>query len=276
VITVDPKKFAPYDIGDRVIMLNQQGAIKETPGYSNVYQVTGVERLPVLGKRGVLAVWAHDDTSVPGGVSIDPGIEYGELQDSGGSLSPQIQSLNPLQGQLIVWRTLSVPLGTLPGGLVAQDIDIFPSMPSSVSRWTLMQAQGYMNMVNQFQDPSDGEVRAGSGTNQGVGNPSVSVDPFEEAYMSELAVYGQNNQPSYTIINDSASVASAHSMAWGLAIRGFLYNLVQLDLGGSPQGTGSGSGVTYQLGSADITLPTGCSWEQCRKLQVSSRQVQGQ
>ncbi|HUY54584.1 MAG TPA: hypothetical protein VMV23_05450 [Candidatus Nanopelagicaceae bacterium] len=206
------------ELGRAVLLIDNKGSS------SAPYQVTGVERIPALGRRGFIPLYIPTATVTAGYASYG-GEQVGAMPaGSQFTVNPVALNLNP--GALFQFRMLLRFVGTFPTGLSADDFDLQINYPQAVGHWQLQQVGGVINAAQQFALPADANVGSIQGTNQPLpaAYPAL-VNPFDEAYASEVFIWGQTPMAFTLINNGSAAVPNTAPFMIGLNVTGIRYDL---------------------------------------------------
>ena len=257
------KSFEPVlGIGDVCMLLGSSGFKSEGAGqggdYAPFYEVTMVEAVPLLGTHGAIVIWSQS-APPPAPYVLDPQGATGAIAAGAvTSVTPRALVLN--RKQLLQVRTVVKPIGTVIGAL--DDYDFTIAEPASVARWSLPNASGVLNAMQQAQQPSDIIGLPAQGANMTLPAAFPQADPFEEAWRTELWTY-EDQGPAFSIKNNG-SAATSGTFAFALQISGFLYNL-------TPVPNNAGGQTATKLGYS-VPVPPGINIADVPIIPISGRQ----
>lgn len=215
--------------GDIVFLLDQAGPLKKykTPYFA----VASVRPFVSPTPRNLLLLWSQGATApagygtAPGNTTLIPEAATGNI-NNGAAVS--VANPKILQGgtlQLMQARFTVKPLALT--GIVAQDIEVSVKPFGNIGGFGLYNGTpGYFNQSSQMADPADSIVSGAQGANETLPAAYANIDPADNANLHELFWFEQNG-PTFTVYNNGSAAVTAGAV--GVRIRGFLYDLVELD-----------------------------------------------
>src|SRR5882672_359413 len=229
--------FEPaLSIGDVIYLLDQSGPVKKYSGGGlgePYFAVLGVEPIPAITPHGLLILWSQAAGGAagyglaPGNQNLIPEAQTGSIVAGG-----QVTISNPkyLQGQSLqlmqyrfTFRTLALT------GIKEHDLEFQLYSPGKLGKFGLANAApGYMNMVDQFQDPADAIDSPASNANQTLPAAYANQPPRDVASLSEFFTW-EINGPTFQIWNNGAATLTAGLI--GVKVTGFRYDIVPIDPG---------------------------------------------
>lgn len=214
-----PDHFHSLPIGQTVMLLGAIGPVSDAP----FFMVDYAEPTFGLNQHGVTMLWTHSGAA-PAGYELPSGVASGAIA-AGGQLSSAPGVFSLAQREMLHFRFLLRPLTFLGVGAVnrADDIDLQVALPSAINRWTLLNARGRLNMMQQVGMPGDSVAGPAQGANIGAQQLQPVTVPWDGAHWTELFCYEQVG-PTFTLINNGAA-ATAAGDAVGIYVWGYRYLL---------------------------------------------------
>lgn len=218
--------------GDVVFLLDQAGPLKK---YASPYfSVASVRPFKGPTPHGVLILYAQSGAA-PAGYGTDVGNTTLIAEAASGTLNAGLSAApvtNPkiLQAgtlQLVQARFMVKPLALT--GPKEHDIELQVKPFGQIGGFGLYNAApGFFNMADQFQDPADAVDAPAQGANESLPAAFPAVHPADQSNLSEMFWF-ENNGPTWIVRNNGTSNLTAGAI--GIRIWGFVYDLVELDLG---------------------------------------------
>lgn len=218
-------------LGDVLFLLDQKGPLAKGP--SPYYVIAGIEPVFGIGPHGVLIIYNFAGAVAPTGYGLQPGATstIPEVASAAIAAGGSVQIANPVilrQGpsQLFQCRFSLRPLALT--GPKEHEIELQTYMPGSLGKFGILGASpGFLNMVDQFQDPADAIDSPAAAANQSLPAVFPAVHSRDQANLTEMFIW-ELNGPTFKLWNNSSSSLSAGLIA--LRIWGFRYDLVPLDM----------------------------------------------
>jgi hypothetical protein len=218
-------------LGDVVFLLDATGPISKytTP----FFVVAGIAPAFGVSTHGLLLLYNQASAAVapagygltPGGTQMIPEAKGGANLAAGGSVviaNPQILQGQPME--FLAWRFSLRTLALT--GPKEHDIELAVTSPGKAPLFGVAQAApGFVNMIDQMQDPADAIDSPATGANQTLPAAYPGIHPKDDANLREFYVW-EDNGPTFTIWNNGAAITAG---AIGIRLWGFKYTMVELD-----------------------------------------------
>lgn len=216
-------------LGDVLFMLDQKGPLAKGP--SPYYTIAGIEPVFGIGPHGLLVLYSQGAAAPagygtqPGNTTLIPEAATGNIV-AGVSVSianPKILQQGP--SQLFQCRFSLRPLALT--GIKEHDVELQTFMPGALGKFGILGASpGFLNMVDQFQDPADAIDSPIQNNNQTLPATYPAVHARDQGNLTEMFVW-EINGPTFKLWNNGVATLTAGVIA--LRIWGFRYDLVPLD-----------------------------------------------
>ena len=218
-----PDHFFPLVMGQPVMLLAAGGPANTDGNDSPFFFIDYAEPVFGLNQHGVTMLWTHSGAA-PAGYELPSGAASGAIA-AGGQVTSAPGVFSLAQFELLQFRFALRPLTFLGVGAVnrADDIDLEVALPTSMPRWTLLNARGRLNMMAQVGMPGDSVAGPAQGANIGAQQLQPVTAPWDSAHWTELFCYEQTS-PTFTLINNGAA-ATAAGDAVGIYVWGYRYLL---------------------------------------------------
>ena len=222
-----------------------------------VYQVTGVEKIPPLGQHGFLGLYANGAAALAG-YTLDGSAKTNVALGIGGNVQVSPTALNLFPGILAQVRFRIAYVGALPAPPVIDDFDYTLNTPAAVGSGYLQGVQGVYNA--RFQPPLIGAGDTGILPAQGANLADPTLYPFLEwtdaAWQSEFFV-GTQQPPQFTITNQGSAAipqgtSGATTVMLGILMAGLRYNITPWT---GPGETVRMGGQTFQAPKDTVIIP---------------------
>lgn len=209
-------------VGDYIAPMRQREFVDEANPF---FEVEAYEPLVGLAPHGAILLWAAAGAA-PAGYALDPNTNLAAAIPAGGVAACSPQVLQADGDEFIQLRWLADFVGA-PAVGAAQDVDVLVSQPAAVRRFGTKNAArgGVWNQAFQYPLPAASQVKPAQGANMVQELLAASADPFERAYLTELFIYGQQNSPTWQIVNNGAAALAAGAFA--IQVAGFRYKVRQ-------------------------------------------------
>jgi hypothetical protein len=217
-------------LGDVLFLLDQKGPLVKAA--SAFYGVAGIEPVFGIGPHSMLLIYnqaglaaapAGYGTQVGNTVVIPEG-GTGNIVSSGSVKIPNPKILQQGPGQLLQCRFSLKPLALT--GIKEHDLEVQVAMPAAMGKFGILGGGGFLNMADQFQDPSDVIDSPAQNANQTLPAAFPAVHARDQGNLTEMFIW-EINGPTFTIYNNGSATLTAGSI--GLRIWGFRYDLVPLN-----------------------------------------------
>jgi hypothetical protein len=221
-------------LGDVLYMLDQKGPLVK--GASAFYGVAGIEPVFGIGPHGLLVIYNQAGLAAapagygtqPGNTTVIPEAGTGNIAASGSVRCANPKVLQQGPGQLFQCRFSLKPLALT--GIKEHDVELQVAMPAAMGKFGILSGGGYLNMADQFQDPSDVIDSPAQNANQTLPAAFPAVHARDQGNLTEMFIW-EINGPTFTLFNNGAATLTAGTIA--LRIWGFRYDLVPLTPDGS-------------------------------------------
>lgn len=269
-VQVDPEHFtAALRLGDRLALLGKQG-FKQENGKSGIYEVRGVEHIPLLGVHGAVPLWAQQAFSVSNlpPYVLDPQAvnQVGNIQANGGHSTVTPFAFQFSKHQLAQFRWGTKDIGDPPPGLSIEDFDWQVAQPSANVRWQPSSTPpiGVYNQMMQAAFPSDTALMPPQG---GIVAPPQAFsirDFFDAAWHTELWTY-EDAGPTFTMTNNGSVPTSGTPTNYALAVVAslYVYWIPPLGEGGAP--------VQKSFVGASLNVPSSVDWDTLKVVTLNPR-----
>lgn len=218
-------------LGDVLFMVDQSGPLGATKYPTPYFALAGIEPVFGVAPHNILLLYTQGAAAPAGyglGVNNTTTIPEAAInQNLNAGASVTITNPKILQGLPRQLAHLRIALKTLAlTGPKEHDIELQMFMPGKLGKFGLASAiPGFLNMVDQAQDPGDVIDSPAQGANQTLPAAFPAVANRDQQNLLEFFLW-EINGPTFQIWNNGASNVTGGSI--GIRIWGFRYDLVPL------------------------------------------------